>query len=274
MQCPSCSHPNDDSKKFCSKCGASLSGNRCANGHTIPDGLDECPFCPRSPAPNVGGQRGATEIASDLPGGGAPAPAAGGGGPRKTMHVSPTKLESSGVVPGRAGRGETVGSGPPQVGAAPGGSAPASGKRGRTMFRDPSDAAAEAPGAASPQGGAPAQNAPSSSGSRLVGFLVSFSVDRNGISWPLRFGRTTVGSSLEQDVVLLREGVSTIHAEVMVRLDKKAGIPKIWVTDKNSMNGTTYNGDDIFNEDHVLSHGDIVGISDVELMVILLPTME
>jgi len=107
-----------------------------------------------------------------------------------------------------------------------------------------------------------------------VGFLVSFSVDPNGISWPLRFGRTTVGSSLEQDVVLLQEGVSSIHAEVMVRNNKTTGTPKIWVTDKNSVNGTTYNGDDIFNEDRDLTHGDIVGISNVELMVILLPTME
>ena len=144
------------------------------------------------------------------------------------------------------------------------------------MYRVPGESvSAEVPAAPGPAAAAaPAARAPSSSDSPLVGFLVSFSVDPNGISWPLRFGRTRIGGGLDQDVMLPQDGVSGSHAEIMVRANPETGKPKIWVTDQNSTNGTQLNGADIFTDRPDLAHGDIVGISNVELMVILLPTME
>jgi hypothetical protein len=113
-----------------------------------------------------------------------------------------------------------------------------------------------------------------SSGSRgsspLAGFLVSFSGDANGAFWPLRMGRTRLGSGGDCDIQLTLEGISSQHANINVHDNK--GQLKIWITDQDSMNGTRVNGDSIFNEKPDLSHGDVIGIGDVDMKIILLPS--
>jgi hypothetical protein len=52
MICTTCGHTNQQGLKFCTMCGAPLNQKTCANGHAIPDGLTECPYCPRASARN------------------------------------------------------------------------------------------------------------------------------------------------------------------------------------------------------------------------------
>ena len=258
MNCPSCSRANDDDKRFCTQCGAALTGSRCANGHTIPDGLTTCPFCPRPVQANPAGPapagREPTAAASAQP-------AAGGGRRKGTALVSKTELQESGVQVNRTAHVAPTAlptPTPPET----------KGSRGRTMYRAPGEPVDSGAPIDSELMPGPIRTL-SSSSAPLIGFLVSFSTDRNGVYWPIRFGRTTIGSNADSHVCLTQAGVSTNHAEVMVRDNR--GTPKIWITDSNSTNGTTLNGDDIFTERPDIKHGDTVGISEVELTVILLP---
>ena len=248
MRCESCKHDNDDSKKFCTSCGAALGGKRCPKGHTIPDGLTDCPFCPRP-------VRAATAVEPSL----ANAPARR----EATAVVSNSELERSGVqVSPSAAASRAIAHATPPAPAAPQG-------RSRTVFRPP--------GAPSDPTHPPTAVAPaatriagsSSFPSPLVGFLVSFSLDPNGQHWPIRFGRTSIGSEAGCEVTVAAAGVSGRHAEIMVRDNK--GSVKIWVSDNNSTNGTKLNGSDIFTDRPDLSNGDQVSIADISFMFVALP---
>jgi pSer/pThr/pTyr-binding forkhead associated (FHA) protein len=102
--------------------------------------------------------------------------------------------------------------------------------------------------------------------SPLVGFLVSFSSDPHGQPWPIRYGRTSIGSDPGSEVFLPFPGISTRHAEVMVRDNQ--GSPKIWVSDCNSTNGTKLDGADIFTDRPDLYHGAIITVSGIDLLFI------
>jgi pSer/pThr/pTyr-binding forkhead associated (FHA) protein len=110
---------------------------------------------------------------------------------------------------------------------------------------------------------------PARTQSPLAGFLVTSSLDPSGQFWPVRFGRTTVGKDADNDVRLDAPGLSGKHCEIMVR--EQAGRMKIWLTDSNSTNGTRRNGEDIFTERPDLANHDIIGVGDVDLMLILIP---
>ena len=225
--CQSCNHVNNDDQKFCTQCGAALSRMKCANGHVIPDGLTECPFCPR---PIAVRQK----------------PQAAARGPRKTQLVTPDELSASGVK-----AGGTVPSGGPRQAATSSGST----RRQGTVFIGPS--------------GAPAGPAQESAQSPLAGFLVSYTRAPHGDFWPLRYGRNTLGTDANCEVRLSGEGVSGAHAAVMVR--PAEGAPRVYVSDKDSTNGTFVNGADIYNDKPTLAHGDRVRVGDVELVVVLVP---
>ncbi len=105
-------------------------------------------------------------------------------------------------------------------------------------------------------------------GSPLAGFLVSFSTDENGVFWPLRYGRTSIGCAEGNDIVLTSPEVSGEHAFINIRKGK-AG-PKIWLSDNNSMNGTMLDGEDIFNERPDLVMNSVIQIGAVEMRLILL----
>lgn len=251
MRCSHCNHDNDDSKAFCTKCGARLGGRKCQQGHTIPEGMTECPYCPRP-------VRVATVVEQ------APPPADGGRG--KTYVVPPDELQRSGVQVGLhatpprpvAPRQE-----PPPPPAPPAG-------RARTVFRDP-NAPDVPPPPAPAQGGATVPPRPSASSETapLLGFLVSFDLDPSGSYWPVRFGRTTIGTATECEVKLPAQGASGRHAEVMARAAQ--GTVKVWISDCNSTNGTVVNGEEIFTERPPLAHGDQITIAGVTLTVMILP---
>ena len=251
MICTECSQHNNDDVKFCRHCGAQIERRVCPNGHTIPEGLSACPYCPK----------GREKTVVEAPPAAAGAPAAGAG--RKgTVVVSPEQLQASGVAaeaPVPAFEHQVaVGSAKP---------------RSKTMVGVPGAEPAGGAGSAAAPAAAPAAAAMSgmvhnTGASPLAGFLVSSSQDANGVFWPLRYGRTRIGSGADNDIVLPFADISGEHSQVNVRDNK--GTPKIWCSDSNSTNGTLLNGDDIFTERPDIATGDVIKIGPVELRVLLL----
>ena len=241
MQCPKCNHFEDASKNFCTQCGESLSQRVCPKGHPIPAGISDCPYCPKKTIVE-------THVAQGTPPAQAPAPK--GGGRAGTMVVGTEKLPNAGRAP------------------APMAAAPASGKRGKTMVVGAAQSGT-APKPSPQQAGSPVAGMISNKGdSPLAGFLVSFSTDKNGLFWPLRFGRTALGCAPDNNIVLNFPDISGQHAFIHVR--KKGDANKVWISDQDSMNGTMLNGEDICTDKPTLSSGDVVTIGDVEMRVVLL----
>ena len=230
MICPRCNQHNNDDVKFCRKCGAPMERRTCDNGHTIPDGLAECPYCPKKtvaePPPTAEVQAGAAD--------------------EGTVLVSPTELEKSGVKP-RSGPGPK----------------PGGGRKGTVVV---------VPGRGdeppAPASGVEAGGIARSGDSPLVGFIVSFSLDPNGVFWPLRYGRTRIGSAETNQVRLLHAQVSGEHARILVHDNQ--GTPKIWCEDCGSSNGTQLNGAGVFNDRPDVHSGDVLQVGPVELKLLLL----
>ena len=102
---------------------------------------------------------------------------------------------------------------------------------------------------------------------KLVGWLVTFSLDPSGTDFRLREGRNTIGADAgECDITI--EGMPSIsskHAVVMVRDEK------VLVRDNDSTNGTHVNGKDIFGAGPIeLKDRDVLRFGEVECEVHLL----
>jgi len=242
MICSSCQHYNRDGLDFCTNCGTGLQSNKCANGHTIPAGVSECPYCP-----SAGRKKTVQEVGlPNVPGG-------GGSGPRKTVLVGETEIQ------------QQLSNAPSVARSA----APES-RSSKTVYRPAGDdSASPVATALKAVASLPTGGMVSSSGaSRLIGFLVSYSSDSNGVFWPVRYGRVRVGSDAGlADVHLNHSEVSGDHMVINSRDSK--GKTRIWCTDSNSVNGTSLNGEDIFNDRPDLKHGDVIGVGPVELVLVL-----
>jgi hypothetical protein len=261
MRCanPSCGHSNEPTNAFCTRCGRTLAQGvgerRCPNGHTIPASITDCPYCPRP----VSARPGPATV-PDLPGG--TSVMGGGIGPGRpggTVVIDRGVLAGSGVQPG-------PGHGPrPTPAAADVGPAGAlSGGPKTQLWSTP--LAAGAAQVSAPSG---EQVLRVANGADIVGFLVQTVEGRGVAAWPLRLGRTRLGRDASCDVALDLPTVSANHAAIMVRRDQ--GL-KIYIADTQSELGTRVNGREIHNGQPDLNHGDVVGISDVSLIVTLVPT--
>jgi hypothetical protein len=238
MQCPKCNHFNDTGTAFCTDCGEAIAKRKCKNGHVIAAGLTECPFCPKK-----------TMMASPPP------PPAAQGGRKGTMVVGVEQLPT---VDAPASPHLTTTSNPPAPSGSPKG-------RGKTMVVSPD--AVRPKGEQADPSKSLADWVPNTGEAPLVGFLVSFTTDPNGIFWPLRFGRTTIGSGSDNDICLNFPDVSGVHAMLNIRSNKKTS--KIWISDNNSMNGTAINDEDIFNERPDVKAGDLIQIGGIEMRLVL-----
>ena len=262
MICSKCDHRNNDDAKFCRNCGEVLQRRSCDNGHTIPEGLSSCPYCPQNRPGTIAEAPGAATAALVAGGGAA-------GGRKGTVVVSDQDLAQSGVQsPQRPSAGIAA--------SAPRGGAPAKPRAKGTMFMDPDAAPAGSSDDSGEGAGAPAPGSVHVSGmavergaSRLVGFLVSFSLDKNGVFWPLRVGRTRLGAAEESDVFIPNPQISGSHATIVVRETKK-GL-RIYCQDEKSQNGTLLNGDDICQDTPDIGTGDVLQLGPVGLKLILLP---
>lgn len=97
------------------------------------------------------------------------------------------------------------------------------------------------------------KQAPPQSGRKLVGWLVSFTIDANGVDFRLFEGRNTIGSDPACDIVVANDAaVSGRHLTILNRMGS------FKFKDELSTNGTFIN--EVFEEEGSLKDGDMIKI--------------
>lgn len=251
MYCANCRIEVEAPNGYCSRCGMAINARLCPNGHVMDPSWSECKYCPpgAQAKPAAGGfGKGRTVV--EGPGGGLASPPAGG-------FVKGATLLEDPVASGFSGKGRTVveGAGPK------GPSAPESGA-GRGKQRTVFD-----PGLAGAAAGAPAEKVPAAPKPKLVGWLVTFSLDASGADFRVREGRNVIGAdSADCDIVLSgAPSVSGRHAVLMFREGR------FQLRDNDSTNGTYVNGEDVFGQGAVtVKDRDRIRVGEVELLLVAL----
>lgn len=95
---------------------------------------------------------------------------------------------------------------------------------------------------------------------KLVGWLVTYSLDPNGIDYRLFEGRNIIGRDFNCSVCINDNKVSGQHAILLYRNEK------FRIKDNLSVNGTMVNGEDIDDDSCLLNDGDIIQIGDTILL--------
>ena len=95
---------------------------------------------------------------------------------------------------------------------------------------------------------------------KLVGWLVTYSLDPNGIDYRLFEGRNIIGRDFNCSVCINDNKVSGQHAILLYRNEK------LRIKDNLSVNGTMVNGEDIDDDSRLLNDGDIIQIGDTVLL--------
>lgn len=119
---------------------------------------------------------------------------------------------------------------------------------GRTTIIGTDDAAGVAPGV----GKNP--NPPRRGGRKLVGWLVTYSLDPCGVDFKLYEGRNIIGQDMDCNITIHDAMVSGKHAIILFRAGRFS------ITDNQSTNGTFINDEDIELEPHYLKDGDVIAI--------------
>lgn len=92
--------------------------------------------------------------------------------------------------------------------------------------------------------------------SKLVGWLVTYSINPQGVDFRLYEGRNIIGKDFSCGVCINDSKVSSQHAILLYRNGK------FRIKDNLSTNGTYVNGEDIEDESILLNDGDIIQIGD------------
>lgn len=253
VRCANCGTEHQSAEGYCPGCGTALGTRLCANGHVMAAEWVECRYCQSKPA-NQGAESRAEKQ-----------PQASGAAPEGSAHFGSRAGLLEATPKGASGAGNSENHRPPPAVPADGGSiAPrrSAALKHRTVY-DPG----LAPETSGPPRASPARASPPRvGGARLVGWLVSFSLDPSGIDFPLREGRNLLGADPDCDVVIEGDpAISGTHAVVMYRRGE------LQIRDSDSTNGTHVNGQDIFGESGVrIESGDRIRVGQVELTVHLL----
>lgn len=101
------------------------------------------------------------------------------------------------------------------------------------------------------------EQSPKNSGRKLMGWLVSFSLNPNGQDFKLYEGRNLISGDPNGDIYLNDPAVSTPHCMILFRGDK------IRIKDELSTNGTMHNGAEI--DEAELKDGDVIKVGRTEL---------
>lgn len=185
----------------------------CENGHYFPQGLQECPYCPKT-----GSQYQSSSLDKTI------------------ISSSQTDLDKTQIFgSNQLGGGNQYGGG---------------GNLGKTQIFGGSGLSEYG---SSFQGNF--QPTQPSTGRKLVGWLVSFSIEPNGIDYKLYEGRNLIGSDLGCDIVVPNDAaVSSRHLTILHRMGH------FKFKDELSTNGTFIN--DVFEEEGNLKDGDMIRIGD------------
>jgi|GEM_PF-1801122 len=101
----------------------------------------------------------------------------------------------------------------------------------------------------------------------LAGFLVSFSWDTTGLWFPVREGRTVVGTDSACDAVIKQDrAMSGKHFAIMVR--KGA----IRIRDLETTNATSVDGKEVWSDSLAGFHGTKIKAGDTEFTLVMIPT--
>ena len=218
---------------------------RCPNGHFYKDDLAQCPYCSSSagtpnatqasPAGSGAYNSGTTMpgIGAAMPMGGATIPSGGGvGDPNKTRVVPDMGAPMGGeTVPNS---GAFTAAEPERVVNTPVSSA------SKTMIFDDS-----APGV----GGGEVR-----SSRKLVGWLVSYTLNDMGVDFKLFEGRNVIGRDLDCQISVNDNTVSGKHAVLLYREDS------YFIQDSLSTSGTRVNGSDTGVNAVALNDGDVIQV--------------
>lgn len=187
---------------------------KCPNGHYYLANLGSCPHCKKT---GLGTSANPTSMKTQIYDDGS------GFQPTSTMGGTKTKFGNETVPMG----------GPASVDTRPAPQSP----NNRTVFGDGSDV---------------------SSGYRttrkLVGWLVSYSLDKMGVDFKLYEGRNIIGRDMDCNITVNDGMVSGKHAVLLYRANKYS------ITDSQSSHGTFVNGEDIDLDPRYLSDGDTIKI--------------
>lgn len=94
-------------------------------------------------------------------------------------------------------------------------------------------------------------------GRKLIGWLVSFTWNKNGDDYKIYEGRNLIGSNPSSDIIINDPAISTNHCLLLHRSDK------LRIKDELSTNGTCVNGKEI--DETEINDGDIIKIGTTEL---------
>lgn len=218
----------------------------CENGYFYPSNLDQCPYCEDGKGggnmqdlppsiPNMGNQG----LDDDLPG--------GFGGLAKTKLDLGDDGPNFPSAPGGGGFGGGGGFDSPQTeifGVGGGGGSDLS----RTQIFSGGGM-----GGFDPSPNFPSM--PQQQGRKMVGWLVSFTIDENGIDFKLYEGRNIIGADQGCDITVSGDqAVSGKHLTILHRMGH------FKFRDEFSTNGTFIN--DVFVEEGTLKDGDVIRIGE------------
>ena len=123
----------------------------------------------------------------------------------------------------------------------------------RTMFVDPEETASD---------GSVVKGETVRSTRKLVGWLVTYSLDAMGVDYKLYEGRNIIGRDMDCNITINDNQISGKHAVLLYRAPKNPDdvVGKYSITDQQSSHGTCVNGEDIELEPRYLNDGDIIRI--------------
>jgi RNA polymerase subunit RPABC4/transcription elongation factor Spt4 len=101
----------------------------------------------------------------------------------------------------------------------------------------------------------------------LTGFLVSYTLSKQGKFFPLREGRQTIGKGLSARIKIDDERLSDEHGVILFR----GGV--FIYEDRLSSNGSIINGQDVLGQ-ITLVHGDILRLGSHDYILVVIPTIQ
>ena len=205
---------------------------KCNNGHFFKEGLPNCPYCPTGES-NVSGpvDLNKTQITGNYD--------------ESTVSISDadkTEVVSSNILSGD--RTERI--------EAP---TPSQAKKNNNLDRTFIQGMGEIEDSNNEDGELRPVGAPRAT-RKMVGWLVSYSLDAMGIDYRLYEGNNTLGRDTANSIIIKQDSViSSKHINILYRKDK------YWIRDEMSANGTLLNGEDLdLDKVYELHDGDIIKI--------------
>ena len=108
--------------------------------------------------------------------------------------------------------------------------------------------------------GKPAAEAGLREARKLVGWLVSYTLDEMGVDFKLYEGRNIIGRDMDCNITVNDKMVSGHHAVLLFRAGKYS------ITDSQSSHGTFVNGEDIELEPRYIKDGDTITVGQTRFL--------